>query len=80
MESGRTNTVVATEAVCLHRLAEIERAIGEANGLKRSPYWIGQIGAGFDQDRNIGRASDVKSKLIALHSKNAVLCLDNRIP
>src|SRR5450432_2557748 len=64
--------IEAVGAVHLHGFAEMDKSIGKRDGLQRKPNRAGQIGAGFDQDGNIGCASDVESKLIAMQAETGV--------
>ena len=78
--SMKADAVVSDRVIRPRRIAEIERTIGEGDVGYRSPDGIGQIGASFDRDGNIGRAGDGETELIALYSEAAVAGLDTRIP
>jgi len=79
-KSGQAEAVVAGRVIRPLGIAEIERTVGERDGLNRSPNRPGQIGAGFHHDCKIGCAGDVEPKLIALHAKAGIACLDQRVP
>ena len=58
----------------------MNQTIGKREGLQRKPNRADQIGAGFNQDGNIGCASDVEFKLIGMQTKVRVAGVNLRIP
>ncbi len=67
LSSGRTDAVVAAGKIRPLRIAEIKRAVGDRVEQEWNPNGIGQIRAGFHNDRNIRRPGDGETELIALH-------------
>jgi len=59
LPSRRGEAVVAGGVIGPLRVAEMGQSVGEREALERNPIGAGQVGAGFDDDGDIGCAGDV---------------------
>src|ERR1700722_10669837 len=79
-DSRKANPVITNWVISPIRIAEINRAVGQRNGPDWCPDGIGQIGASFHHDGNVGYASDVEAELIVAHTETWPAGLDERAP
>ena len=74
------DTIVAPRVIRPLRISEIAQSVDEREALKSNPNGIGKICASFYDNRDISRAGDVESKLIALNAEARSAGLNERIP
>ena len=77
--SRRTEAIEAPGIICPLRIGEIKRIVGQGDGLERSPYRLGEIGAGVHFDGLAAWPVDVEAELIGLHPKVKSIGLDFQV-